>query len=110
MKMISNIEKLDEDIWYVLKDKLEGAEANGKMKGLRQGEAIKAYQNIYKWYASVTGLALTSKMNNAMSPTPPNNISEVASCLEQRSAFVEALEKFGPDYILLVLSVTQPSR
>ena len=25
-----DIEKLDEDIWYVLKDKLEGAEANGK--------------------------------------------------------------------------------
>ena len=57
-----DIDKLDEDLWYVLKDKLDGVDPNGKMKGLKQGEGIKAYQKIYKWYAAVTGLALTGKM------------------------------------------------
>ena len=97
---LETIEKLDEDLWYVLKDKLDGAEANGKLKGLKQGEGIKAYQKIYKWYAAVTGIALTGKMNQAMSPAAPKKINEVASCLEQWNALVEALEKHGPEYNL----------
>eukprot|EP00959_Pyramimonas_sp_CCMP1952_P263441 5509100-Pyramimonas_sp.AAC.1 len=72
----AEIEKLDEDLWYLLKDKLDGAEQNGEINGLRKGEGIKAYHKIYKWSASVTGLALTSKMNLAMGPVPPKKATE----------------------------------
>ena len=34
------LSRLDEDLWYVLKDRLEGVEANGKLKGLKEGDGF----------------------------------------------------------------------
>ena len=43
-----HLAKLDEDLWYILNDKLEGIEPRGKLKGLREGDGLQAYQKIYK--------------------------------------------------------------
>ena len=39
-----DLQRLDEDLWYVLNEKLEGAEVLGKLKGLSDGDGITAYQ------------------------------------------------------------------
>ena len=88
--------KLDEDVWYILNDKLEGIEPRGKLKGLREGDGLQAYQRIYKWYSAVTGVTLSAKMSLAMNPDKPKKVAEVASQLEQWAALVETLEKHGP--------------
>ena len=48
-------QKLNEDLWYILKEKLEGDDALGKLKGLDDGEGIMGYQKLYKFYSAVTG-------------------------------------------------------
>ena len=45
----SDMEKLGEDLWCLLKDKLEGVEPRGKLKGLHEGDGLMTYQKIYKW-------------------------------------------------------------
>ena len=95
-----HLTKLDEDLWYILNDKLEGIEPRGKLKGLREGDGLQAYQKIYKWYSAVTGVTLSAKMSLAMNPDKPKKIADVASQLEQWTALVETLEKYGPAYSL----------
>ena len=63
-----------------------GTDPRGKLKGLREGEGLTAYQKVYKWYSAVTGVTLSNKMNLAMSPEKPKNISDVSTALEQWSA------------------------
>ena len=46
---ITNLKQLEEDLWYILTDKLEGQEPRGKVKGLREGDGLTASQKIYKW-------------------------------------------------------------
>ena len=89
-----NMKQLEEDLWYILTDKLEGQEPRGKVKGLREGDGLTAYQKIYKWYSAVTGVTLSGKMNFAMNPEKPKKITDVATTLEQWSALVESLEKY----------------
>ena len=91
--------------WYSkapknVNDKLEGIEPRGKLKGLREGDGLQAYQKIYKWYSAVTGVTLSAKMSLAMNPDKPKKIADVASQLEQWTALVETLEKYGPAYSL----------
>ena len=95
-----HLTKLDEDLWYILNDKLEGIEPRGKLKGLREGDGLQAYQKIYKWYSAVTGVTLSAKMSLAMNPDKPKKVGDVASQLEQWTALVETLEKYGPAYSL----------
>ena len=95
-----HLAKLDEDLWYILNDKLEGIEPRGKLKGLREGDGLQAYQKIYKWYSAVTGVTLSAKMSLAMNPDKPKNIGDVASQLEQWTVLVGTLEKYGPAYSL----------
>ena len=72
----------DEDLWYILNEKLEGIDPRGKLKGLREGEGLAAYQKTYKWYSAVTGGALATQMTLAMRPEPPKKVTEVATQLE----------------------------
>ena len=74
---------LDEDLFYILNDKLEGIEPRGKLKGLREGDGLQAYQKIYKWYSAVTRVTLSHKMSLAMNPERPRTVNEVSSALEQ---------------------------
>ena len=87
-----HLAKLWEDLWYILIDKLEGIEPRGKLKGLREGDGLQAYQNIYKWYSAVTGVTLSAKMSLAINPDKPKKGGDVASQLEQWTALVETLE------------------
>ena len=80
------VEKLDEDLWYVLNDKLEGIETRAKIKGLEDGDGIPAYQKIFKWYSAVTGNVLAHKVNQAMNPEPSKKVTEVAGKLEEWSS------------------------
>ena len=36
--------RLSEDLWYILNEKLEGLDPRGKLKGLKEGEGLTAYQ------------------------------------------------------------------
>eukprot|EP00959_Pyramimonas_sp_CCMP1952_P378432 7927466-Pyramimonas_sp.AAC.1 len=36
--------QMEEDLWYILNEKLEGADARGKLKGLMDGDGIMAWQ------------------------------------------------------------------
>ena len=87
--------KLDEYVWCVLNDKLDGVETRGKLKGLREGDGLQAYQKVYKWYSAVTGVTLPAKMSLAVNPDKPKKISEVAGRLEKWSQLVNALENMG---------------
>ena len=79
---------------------LKGVESRCKLKGLREGEGLTAYQKIYKWYSAVTGVTLSGKVNLAMNPEKPKKITDVSTTLEQWSALVESLEKYGTAYSL----------
>ena len=95
-----HMEKLDEDLWYVLNDKLVGDEPRGKLKGLSDGDGLTAYQKLYKWYSAVTGVTLSAKMSEAMNPEPPKRIKDTATRLEEWKALVGNLEKYGSAYEL----------
>ena len=84
----------------MLNEKLEGAEVLGKLKGLSDGDGITAYQKIFKWCSAVTGVTLAQKMSQAMNPESPKKVKEVAAKLEEWSALVETLEKYGTSYTL----------
>ena len=59
-----------------------------------------AWQKVHKWYSAVTGATLSSKMSQAMNPDPPKKVTETVSQLEEWSALVENLEKYGTAYVL----------
>ena len=94
------MKQLEEDLLYTLNEKLEGVEPRGKLKGLREGEGLTAYQKTYAWYSAVTGVTIANKMNLAMNPQTPKKSAEVSTFLEQWSALVENLEKYGDAYSL----------
>ena len=64
-------DKRNADLWYLLKDKLEGDDALGKLKGLDDGEGIMGYQKFYKFYSAVPASTLSHKMGLAMNPDKP---------------------------------------
>ena len=68
-----SLNKLNEDLWWVLNEKLEGDDPRSKLKGLSDGDGVIAYQKVYKWYSAVTGATLSQKMSQAMNPDPPKN-------------------------------------
>ena len=77
-----NMKQLEEDLWYIFTDKLEGQDPRGKVKGLCEGDGLTAYQKIYKWYSAVTGVTLSGKMNLAMNPEKPKKITDVSTALD----------------------------
>ena len=54
--------KLEEGLWYILNEKLEGPEARGKLKGPMDGDGIMACPKVFNWYSVVTGATLSSMM------------------------------------------------
>ena len=72
----------------------------GKLKGLKEGQGLTAYQKVYKWYSAVTGVTLKAKTNLAMNPDKPKKVTDVSTQLEQWTALVESLETYGPSYSL----------
>ena len=87
-------------MWYTFNDKSDGVDPRGRVKGLREGDGLQAYLKVYKWHSAVTGVTLSAHVGLAMNPDKPENFSEVASQLEQWTALVETLEKYGPAYSL----------
>ena len=87
-------------MWYILDEKLDGIDPRGKLKGLKEGEGLTAYQKVYKWYSAVTGVTLKAKANLAMNPDKPKKVSDVSTQLEQWTALVESLETYEPSYSL----------
>ena len=77
---------------------------SGTFKSFREGDGITAkqhiYIHIYRWYSAVTLVILAAKMNLVMNPGMSRNITQVALQLEQWSALVETLEKYGSAYSL----------
>ena len=61
---------------------------------------MSACQKIHTWYSAVTGATLAAKMSVVMKPEKPKKINQGASQLEQWSALVETLEKYGSAYSL----------
>ena len=45
---LKNMKQLEEDLWYIFTDKLEGQDPRGKIKRFREGDGLTAYQKIYK--------------------------------------------------------------
>ena len=68
--------------------------------GPKEGEGLTAYQKVYKWYSAFAGVTSSAKTNLAMNPDKPNQLSEVPTQLEQWTALVESLEKYGDAYSL----------
>ena len=60
------------DIWRVLIDKTE-AEAYEKIKSIPQGEGLKAYGVLYRWFTDVSGLGLAEQARRLMHPKAPKN-------------------------------------
>ena len=60
-----DIQRLNEDLYYILVDKCEGEAANRIMSALR-GHGVEAYQYIYiyiyMWFAGQSGMALSRRM------------------------------------------------
>ncbi len=57
------------DLWKVLIDKTE-AEAYDKVKTITQGQALKAYGIVYRWFTDVSGLGLAGQSRRLTHPEP----------------------------------------
>ena len=56
------VTRLEEDQWYILTEKLDGAEPRAKIQGPQDCEGLLAYIEICKWYSAVAGVTLPAKM------------------------------------------------
>ncbi len=65
------------DVWKVVIDKAE-AEAYDKIKTIQQGEGLKAYAVIYRWFTDESGFGLAEQARRLMHPEPPKNQDELA--------------------------------
>ena len=63
----SDTTKFIEDLFYILSAKCDG-EAAIKVLTVTSGDGLKAYQEIYKWYTGTSGMAMTKRTENLMSP------------------------------------------
>ena len=68
-----DIQRLNEDLYYILVDKCEGEAANRIMSALR-GHGVEAYQYIYLWFAGQSGMALSKRMQWIIIPQCPKTI------------------------------------
>ena len=61
---------------------------------------MRAYMRLYLWFAGTTGLALTEKTRQLMSPTPVKHEYEIADALEKWSEQERTLRAHGDEYKL----------
>lgn len=73
---------MDEELWGVLTDKLEG-EARGIMLSVSDGKGIQAWAKVWRWYIKTGGLALQTRRERIMRPTPPSKESELMIHVEK---------------------------
>ena len=65
-----DLNKPNEDLFYILMDKCEGEAASRVLSG-KKGEGLGAYQQIYLWFAGESGMALSKRMEWVMRPPVP---------------------------------------
>ena len=73
-------EEMDEDLFCVFVDKCEG-EALTKVRSVNPGEGWQAYQRLFLWYGSSSGLALQERAKLVLSPKDPKKDDEVSGAL-----------------------------
>ena len=93
------MEGASRDIWKVLIDKAE-AEAYDKIKTISQGEGLKAYAVIYRWFTDVSGLGLAEQARRLMHPEPPKKEDDLAEHVEMWLDKMRRLEAHGDEYKL----------
>ncbi len=86
------------DVWKVLIDKAE-AEAYDKIKTITQGEGLKAYAVIYRWFTDVSGLGLAEQARRLMYPEAPKKEDDLAEHVEMWLDKMR-LEAHGDEYKL----------
>ena len=96
-----NLNKLNEDLFYILMDKCEG-EAASRVLSVKKGEGLEAYQQIYLWFAGQSGMALSKRMEWVMRPSVPRDDYELAEAFEKWMTQVTLLENIGDDYKLAI--------
>ena len=96
---LGDVDQASENLYYVLVEKTEG-EAALRVSSGTPGEGIAAYQKVYLWFASTTGLALQEKMMRLMQPVQSKNEHEIADALEKWAEQERTLKMHGPDYEL----------
>ena len=69
------------DVWKILIDKAE-AEAYDKIKSLPQGEGMRAYGVLYRWFTDVSGLGLAEQAKRLMQPEPPKKEEDLAESID----------------------------
>ena len=77
-----DIQRLNEDLYYILVDKCEGEAASRIMSALR-GHGVEAYQYIYMWFAGQSGMALSKRMQWIMAPPVPKDDYELSEGLDE---------------------------
>jgi hypothetical protein len=87
------------DIWKILIDKTE-AEAYDKIKMIAQGDGLRAYGVVYRWFTDVSGLGLAEQARRLMHPDPPKREDELAEHVEMWQDKMRRLEAHGDEYRL----------
>jgi hypothetical protein len=88
-----------QDLWKFLIDKAE-AEAYGKTKTIPQGQGIKAYGVVYRWFTGVSGIGPAEQARRSMHPEPPTREEELAEHVEMWQDKTRRLEAHGDEYKL----------
>ena len=86
-------------MYHVLTEKCTG-EAFEKVMSCDPGCGFMAYQRIYAWYASSSGLAIQERLKAAMNPGVPKKEEEISGVLENWVSELRYLENHGKQYAL----------
>ncbi len=71
------------------------AEAYGKIKAIPQGQEIKAYGVVHRWFSDVPGLGLAEQARRLTYPEPPKREEELAEPLDMWPDTTRRLEARG---------------
>ena len=64
--------EFNEDLWCILRDKCEG-EALTRVRAASQGMGIKAYTLVYKCFMVTSGMAISERVKQVITPNPPKS-------------------------------------
>ena len=88
-----------EELYCVLMDKCEG-EALTKIRTAHEGQGIKAYFALHKWYSETTGEAISERIKQVMTPASPKQESEIADHIDRWLERMRILEQMRKEYEL----------
>ncbi len=83
----------------MLSDEAE-AEAYDKIKTIPQGEGVRAYGVVYRWFTDASGLGLAEQARRLMLPDPPNREKELAEHVKMWQEQMRWLGTHGDEYPL----------